>query len=327
VTESLGEVLELIETLVSLASPAPMTSPNVFRGAWRSLIIRMVTWNRREGLDHAAHPPSQRPPDGEPISTTESMEGVREILDPFPPARYQTDEISADPLPSGHTSRRWGVGITRRLDCDRRPRPVAQCTFNRLRWPRRDAIVNVSGQWSQADRKVLGRTRRLSHPLSSGIRRFFNPASRGGRHMGLDRPRRPWLLGQRRFHAALRCLAPTAFKLGLGIPAHPGTDALPSARPLALPCLWPSVPVNAGSLASWYRSAPALTSPFALSWRPATRTPPSRRGPHRKPARRSQPSKTAASDNQARLDDFTRASPRGKLCDSCPYALAWPLTR
>ncbi len=48
------------------------------------------------------------PPDGEPISTTESMGGVREILDPFPPARYQADEISADPLPSGHTLRRWG---------------------------------------------------------------------------------------------------------------------------------------------------------------------------------------------------------------------------
>jgi hypothetical protein len=27
------------------------------------------------------------------------------------PGRYHVDEISADPLPSGHTSRRWGVGI------------------------------------------------------------------------------------------------------------------------------------------------------------------------------------------------------------------------
>jgi hypothetical protein len=27
------------------------------------------------------------------------------------PGRYHSDEISRDPLPPGHTSRRWGVGI------------------------------------------------------------------------------------------------------------------------------------------------------------------------------------------------------------------------
>jgi hypothetical protein len=30
------------------------------------------------------------------------------------PGRYHVDEISADPMPSGHTSRRWGIGTERR---------------------------------------------------------------------------------------------------------------------------------------------------------------------------------------------------------------------
>jgi hypothetical protein len=34
------------------------------------------------------------------------------VLWPLPPGRYHVDEISADPLPSGHTSRRWGAVIT-----------------------------------------------------------------------------------------------------------------------------------------------------------------------------------------------------------------------
>jgi hypothetical protein len=29
------------------------------------------------------------------------------------PGRYSVDEISGDPLPAGHTSRRWGVAIKR----------------------------------------------------------------------------------------------------------------------------------------------------------------------------------------------------------------------
>jgi hypothetical protein len=27
------------------------------------------------------------------------------------PSKYHVDQIAADPLPSGHTSRRWGVAI------------------------------------------------------------------------------------------------------------------------------------------------------------------------------------------------------------------------
>jgi hypothetical protein len=29
------------------------------------------------------------------------------------PGRFHIDEISATPLPSGHTARRWGIGIKR----------------------------------------------------------------------------------------------------------------------------------------------------------------------------------------------------------------------
>jgi len=49
--------------------------------------------------------------DGEPIGTAESGQGVQRILEGLPPGRYHVDEISRDPLPCGHTSRRWGVGI------------------------------------------------------------------------------------------------------------------------------------------------------------------------------------------------------------------------
>ena len=55
----------------------------------------------------------------------------------FRPARYHVDEISATRC---HQVTRRAVGAsgsTRRLDRDHRPRPVAECTFNRLRRPLR----------------------------------------------------------------------------------------------------------------------------------------------------------------------------------------------
>jgi hypothetical protein len=39
--------------------------------------------------------------------------GVEKIIGSSSPGRYHVDEISADQLPSGHGSRRWGVGIKR----------------------------------------------------------------------------------------------------------------------------------------------------------------------------------------------------------------------
>jgi hypothetical protein len=49
--------------------------------------------------------------DDEPIETADSSEGVNRILEGLGLGRYHVDEISAEPLRSGHTSRRWGVGI------------------------------------------------------------------------------------------------------------------------------------------------------------------------------------------------------------------------
>jgi hypothetical protein len=52
-------------------------------------------------------------PNGEPIGTADSQEGIKREIEGRGPGRYHLDEISSDPLPSGHTSRRWGVGIKR----------------------------------------------------------------------------------------------------------------------------------------------------------------------------------------------------------------------
>ena len=52
-------------------------------------------------------------PDGDPIGSDESILGVGRLLESVPPGRYHIDEISADPLPSGHTSRRWGVALVK----------------------------------------------------------------------------------------------------------------------------------------------------------------------------------------------------------------------
>ena len=50
---------------------------------------------------------------GEDGFDADSIENAREALRAGEPGRYHIDEIAADPLPSGHTSRRWGVGIKR----------------------------------------------------------------------------------------------------------------------------------------------------------------------------------------------------------------------
>jgi hypothetical protein len=52
-------------------------------------------------------------PDDDQVVDVDSLGGVEKIIGPGAPGRHHVDEISADPLPSGHTSRRWGVGIKR----------------------------------------------------------------------------------------------------------------------------------------------------------------------------------------------------------------------
>lgn len=45
---------------------------------------------------------------GEGIDDADTIEGARGVVCGQPPGRYDVDEIRADPLPSGHTSRSWG---------------------------------------------------------------------------------------------------------------------------------------------------------------------------------------------------------------------------
>ena len=49
--------------------------------------------------------------DGEMLSETDSLDRVTEVVCRAPTGCYHVDEISADPLPSGHTSRRWGCAV------------------------------------------------------------------------------------------------------------------------------------------------------------------------------------------------------------------------
>ena len=49
----------------------------------------------------------------EPIVDVDQVEAIEPVVRSSKPGRYDVDEISADPLPSGHTSWRWGIGIKR----------------------------------------------------------------------------------------------------------------------------------------------------------------------------------------------------------------------
>ena len=52
-------------------------------------------------------------PGREPITDVDSVEAVERDVRAGEPCRYHVDEISSNPLPSGHTSRRWGTAIKR----------------------------------------------------------------------------------------------------------------------------------------------------------------------------------------------------------------------
>jgi hypothetical protein len=45
---------------------------------------------------------------GEGLDDADTLEGAREIVRSQPPGRYDVDEIRAEPVPSGHTSRQGG---------------------------------------------------------------------------------------------------------------------------------------------------------------------------------------------------------------------------
>jgi hypothetical protein len=49
----------------------------------------------------------------EPITDVNQVEAIEHAIHSIEPGRYHVEAITADPLPSGHNSRRWGVGIKR----------------------------------------------------------------------------------------------------------------------------------------------------------------------------------------------------------------------
>ena len=50
-------------------------------------------------------------PDDDLVVDVDSVVAIEGVVRSAKPGRYHVDEISSDPLPSGHTSRRWGVVI------------------------------------------------------------------------------------------------------------------------------------------------------------------------------------------------------------------------
>jgi hypothetical protein len=67
---------------------------------------------------------SKGPDVGDILDSSESLELFARD---HGPGRYHVDEISADPLPSGHSSRRWGVVIAKQdgtVSVDRDPWPA-----------------------------------------------------------------------------------------------------------------------------------------------------------------------------------------------------------
>jgi hypothetical protein len=96
--------------------------------------------------------------DGDPVGTADSPDRLRSLLNGLDPGRYHVDEISADPLPSRHTSRRRGIGIkhpdgTVTLDPDPWPGPL----LTGLRGLRQTVIVDPNRSTEPGGGKVLVR--------------------------------------------------------------------------------------------------------------------------------------------------------------------------
>ncbi len=52
-------------------------------------------------------------PDDDQVIDVDSLDEVEGTIGRGKRGRYHVDEIGLDPLPSGHTSRRWGAGVKR----------------------------------------------------------------------------------------------------------------------------------------------------------------------------------------------------------------------
>jgi hypothetical protein len=47
----------------------------------------------------------------EPIVDVDTLDQLEPAIRSSEPGRYHVDQLERDPLPSGYTSRRWGIGI------------------------------------------------------------------------------------------------------------------------------------------------------------------------------------------------------------------------
>ena len=52
-------------------------------------------------------------PDDDQVVDVDSLDGIERTIGSGKPGRYHVDELSHEPMPSGHTSRRWATGIKR----------------------------------------------------------------------------------------------------------------------------------------------------------------------------------------------------------------------
>ena len=96
-----------------------------------------------------------------PSFSTWNFGGVEKIIGSGRPGRYHVDEISSEPLPSGHTSRRWGMGI-KRADGNRAlSQTLGQATYARMpsepgfaqttiRPSRGGGVVQMRRRWSRS---------------------------------------------------------------------------------------------------------------------------------------------------------------------------------
>jgi hypothetical protein len=79
-------------------------------------------------------------PAGDLIGTAISILSLSRLLREAPPGLYHIDEISHDPLPCGHTSRRWGI-VVKRADStvsiarDIWPKASTSSCDGRFTWP------------------------------------------------------------------------------------------------------------------------------------------------------------------------------------------------
>jgi len=79
-------------------------------------------------------------PGNDVVTDVPSVDQIEPAIRSSLPGRYHVDEITRDALPSGHTSRRWGVGI-RRAD--------GVVTLEPDPWPRRTDDTIDRSPWNR----------------------------------------------------------------------------------------------------------------------------------------------------------------------------------